>query len=462
MTDHDKSLIRTVALNDLSIRAARPIDGRQTEYKLIGRATEGGKKRTESVAGLTLRVEPSGKGAYYFRYRTSGGRKRVRLGSRDVISWTEALEKAKAFAVSVDQGDDPRAVQVAAQESPPLRDAWEDRKKDNDRAKGSDKRAANTMTNYEEAMRRVIFPVLGDVPVAKITREQIGVVLQKARANFPESIIHNARAGIGNLFKWLGRIGYVQADTARLVRTLHGIRKAEKRGRAPVAGELGRIWNHCGTIIADNSAKRTTRQLATALRLMVLIPQRNSEVLGARIDEFHDLDGDKPTWRIAASRMKVKERDQSLALSREAVAVVKSALAQGDKDRTHLFPSRDDPNQPFRYTSASAFMADVRKALKIDGLRIHDFRRGWNNWAIMARVDKDIRDRVLHHASADTTDSHYTTVDYAELTRGPMQSWADHVMAEGHVTTITGGGSAAKVVAGDADKVVALASRRKA
>jgi integrase len=413
--------IAPLAANDLAIKAAKPAvkDGKasQVEYRIDG------------VSGLTLRVEASGKAAFYMRYVANGATKRVRIGGREAMTWKDARSKALALASSVDQGEDPRAVQAAAQESPALRDAWEDRKKDNERAKGSDKRAASTFVSYDEAMKRVVFPVLGDVPVAKITREQLGVVLQKAKGKFTESIVHNARAGVGNLFKWLGRIGYVQADTARLVRTLHGIRKSETRDRTPTAEELGKLWNQCGVMIADNAAKHTTRQLATALRLMILVPQRNSEVLQAQLSEFHDLDGDKPVWRIAKARMKVKERDQSLALSREAVAVVKAAIAQGEKDRVHLFPSRDDPSKPFRYTSASAFMERLRNTLDIDGLNIHDFRRGWNDWAIGARVDKDVRDRVLHHASADVTDRNYTTVDYAELTRGGMQGWADHVLA---------------------------------
>jgi integrase len=73
-------------------------------------------------------------------------------------------------------------------------------------------------------------------------------------------------------------------------------------------------------------------------------------------------------------------------------------------------------------------MARVCEVVGIEGLTIHDFRRGWNDWAVVARVDKDIRDRVLHHASAGVTETNYTTVDYAELTREPMQAWSAYVV----------------------------------
>lgn len=47
------------------------------------------------------------------------------------------------------------------------------------------------------------------------------------------------------------------------------------------------------------------------------------EIRGATWDEFHDLDGDAPIWRIPAARMKAK-RAHDVPLSRQAVEVLRS------------------------------------------------------------------------------------------------------------------------------------------
>lgn len=60
------------------------------------------------------------------------------------------------------------------------------------------------------------------------------------------------------------------------------------------------------------------------------------EIRGATWDEFHDLDGDAPIWRIPAARMKAK-RAHDVPLSRQAVEVLRE-LRGYTGDGEYLFP----------------------------------------------------------------------------------------------------------------------------
>lgn len=81
-------------------------------------------------------------------------------------------------------------------------------------------------------------------------------------------------------------------------------------------------------IAAEEDYARPITQLA--LRLLALTAVRPSELRGARWDEFEDLNGKLPLWRIPASRMKGdldrKEElngDHLVPLTVQAVAVLR-------------------------------------------------------------------------------------------------------------------------------------------
>jgi integrase len=85
-------------------------------------------------------------------------------------------------------------------------------------------------------------------------------------------------------------------------------------------------------LLVDCEAERCRAPTKFALRLLALTAVRPNEIHGARWEEFEDLDGPEPLWRIPAWRMKGDlerkadpDGDHLVPLAPQAVAIVKAA-----------------------------------------------------------------------------------------------------------------------------------------
>jgi len=108
-----------LSLNHQAVRTAKAIDGRQTEFNIIGQR------------GLKLLVMPTGVGSFVFRYDVRVGNKRVQrkvtLGNRDAMDLGTARRKADELRRAVENGADPIAVQKAKASALTLRQLFEER-----------------------------------------------------------------------------------------------------------------------------------------------------------------------------------------------------------------------------------------------------------------------------------------------------------------------------------------------
>src|SRR3546814_2451725 len=105
-------------------------------------------------------------------------------------------------------------------------------------------------------------------------------------------------------------------------------------------------------LLIDCEAQRTRAGTKFALRLLALTAVRPGELRGARWEEFEDLDGPEPLWRIPAARMKGDEvrkleeaGDHLVPLSRQSVEVLR-ALRQLSGHLALLFPRRPEGHRP--------------------------------------------------------------------------------------------------------------------
>ncbi len=79
------------------VLTAKAVDGLQAQTKRY-------KVSDSKVTGLFVRVEPTGRKAYYCYYRVNGKATQVKLGSTIVLSLKDAREKAIAVLSKANDG----------------------------------------------------------------------------------------------------------------------------------------------------------------------------------------------------------------------------------------------------------------------------------------------------------------------------------------------------------------------
>jgi integrase len=79
--------------------------------------------------------------------------------------------------------------------------------------------------------------------------------------------------------------------------------------------------------------------------------------------------------------------------------------------------------------SVSRAMARLCKKIKLEDVRVHDFRKCITTWLAERGVAKEVRKHILHHCPEDVTDAHYDFATLQGPVRSALQAWADHICA---------------------------------
>jgi integrase len=391
----------------------------------VAKASLRGEKQTEwridGVRGLILVITEGGIATYLYRYQVNQGDKRkfrtIKLGRRDAITLHDAKKACEDHRREVEKGTDVVLELATRAAALTLRQLFEERKEKEGR------RAASTMKGYEDVLERDVFPILGDIPAADITAEQIVGVLAPIEDR-SKSLAHRARSALGSTYRFGLKRRLVKANPTAGLGFIH---VSKPRKRVLKDDEVRSIWD------ALERGVVMSARMGLLLKLCLLTGQRESECAGAQLGEF-TLGTSNPRWVIPGRRMKRKERDQYVPLTPEAVAVIEAAKNLGTT-KGYLFPADVDkvktgkkPRTPhMNRESVSRAMARLTAELKIDDAHGHDFRKALTTWIRENGHSKDVSDLILHYASGNVTGSHY---DFAVLdgpVRKALQDWAKHV-----------------------------------
>jgi len=391
---------KTLAANDLAIKAAKPRAGKATEYRI------------EGIDRLALRVEASGSASFWMRFSVAGKDKRMRIGKRGVNSWAEVKAKAAKINATIEAGGDPHEIAVAASGETTMGQLWEAWKD----AHKPPRRSEKTVAYYEQALKTYVWPrrnppigrdeLAGDVTAIRVAA-LVRKVSEKSKARG-----HAVRSALSTMFAF-GYPDLVSHNPVKDVKGPGAKGDRETRDRVPTADEIGAIWN------ALEDGEGLERRTILAMKLLLITGQRNSMVAEARVDELTTLEAANPVWRIGKERMK-KSREQHVPLSPLAAQLFKDALAVKRSDELVFDYDKDTIGHAMR---------KVCRDLKIKDLRVHDFRRGLNTWCGEHGISYDVRKRLMAH---DLPDVNSRTYNFA-LMQGPMREalerWSDYVVA---------------------------------
>jgi integrase len=320
-----------------------------------------------ATVGLCLRVGANTKTwMYRYSWPKSGPRRWLKLGTYPATSLALARDKAREAREALERKEDPG---VALAPPATIRAVCEDY---------IDCETGKLRSGVIRAqrMRRLIYPVLGDRPIAEVGRGEINKWLKgiaartERRGASGTATAHQALSFLSRVMNWYA----LQSDDFRSP-IVPGMspHKLVARARVLTDDEIRSIWQATG----DGSA------FGRMVRFLLLSACRRDEARNLTGSELSGTD-----WALPALRNKV-----GVELLRPLPPL---ALAQINGHSTGPFIfSNDDGASPLRNMDWPK--AQLDKASGVAGWTLHDLRRTARSLMSRAGVQSDHAEMVLGH-----------------------------------------------------------------
>jgi integrase len=356
---------------------------------------------------LFLNIAPGGSKSWIQRLAIDGKRHDIGLGGFPLVTLREAREAAFENRRLARRGGDPLAAKRRTR-APTFREAAE-RTFEANRARW---RNNKTTSNWLRGMAKRVLPVLGEMRVDAIGREDVLRILTPIWTDKPE-IARKLRGRIRAVLAWAQAHGHVEHNVAgeAIDGALPAMPAVKTHFRALPHPEVAAALDTIATSRASVSAR-------ACLRFVVLTACRSGE---ARLATWNEIDMEARTWRVPASRMK-GGAEHRVALSEAALAVLESVRPL--RDRSDLaFPS---PTRPGKTLSDMT----LTKVLRVTGLAgratVHGFRSSFRDWCADTGKPREIAEAALAHTVGGVEGAYFRSDLFARRRR-LMDQWAQYV-----------------------------------
>jgi integrase len=409
-----------MATNNLTDAALRALKPQAAPYKV------------SDGEGLHILVQPNGAKLWRVAYRFVGKQKTLALGAYPLVGLADARAGRSAAKALLQRGKDPTAERrVERQKVVAQAMTVESRTFAAVAGRWFAARKASWVTGYADRVwSRVEHDLnahFGHVDIAEIDSSTVLTTLRKIQARDALEMAHRVKNYAREIFRFARSERLITVDpTDELERAL--ARPAPKKRRAALkARDLPAFLRHLDVYDGE---KRT--KLALTLTMLTFV--RTSEIRFARWQEFEQLDGLEPLWRIPAERMKMRN-EHLVPLSAQAVAVVK-ALKALEGASPLLFPAATKSEVMSENTMIFALyrMGYHTKAT------VHGFRGTASTILNENGFNRDWIERQLAHVEQDEVRAAYNTAQWLPQRRDMMTWWANYLDMQRHspITTADG------------------------
>ena len=359
---------------------------------------------------LYLRVSPTGGKSWIQRLVINDQRQDIGLGGYPVISLDDAKAEALANRQRLREGIDPLTEKNKVR-TPTFREAAEKTFQANKTRWRSDKTAAN----WTRGMVRYAFPVIGNIRVDQVGREQVLRILNGIWKDKPEAA-RKLRQRIRTVFSWCHAHGFIEHNPA-------GEMIDGGLQRMPAVKSNFRSLPYREVAEALETVEATDASLAVKLcfRFLVLTAARSGEARGAT---WAEIDLSEKEWRIPANRMKA-HKEHRVPLSDAALAVLDQAMVLRD-DSDLVFPS---PQKPGAQLSDMTLTKILRTTGLADKATIHGFRSSFRDWGADTGKPREVCELALAHKIPGVEGAYFRSDLYTRR-KLSMTQWADFVTTE--------------------------------
>jgi integrase len=336
--------------------------------------------------GLYVIVQPSGKKSFAVRYRYNGKPRKLTLAGG--LTLKAARKLASDALYDVEQGRDP------AQAKKETRAKTKAAKANTVRALCENylsREAGKLRTGQQRkrALERLVYPEIGDVPLADLKRSHIVGLLDKIEDENGAKMADLTLAYVRKIFNW--HASRVDDFVSPVVRSMSRYNAAANRGTRKLSDdELRKLW------VATEPNEEEPQPFHALVRFLLLTGARRAE---AQKMTRAEIDGSD--WTLPAARNKVNVdlvRPLSKAAQRtlESVPIVNSGALVFSHDGRH----------PIALTLPRK---RLEAATGVTGWRLHDLRRTSRTLLSKAGIPPDHAEQCLGHllpAMRATYDKH--------------------------------------------------------
>ena len=368
-----------------------------------------------SVAGLGVRVFPSGAKAFVLSYRVGGRKRLATLARCSEISLKAARERAGAELVRIREGEaDPLRRRQEAREAPTVAEFVAQFFEVEAPARIKRGRMkAGTVEVYAWQANKHILPSIGKLRVEDVTRADI----EKMVARLPGPSRNRVLALASRLFT-LAETWELRAPGSNPTRKVERARE-EARDRTLSTAELGALAK------ALSEAEPRSPANVAALRFAAVTGLRIGEVLAIRWEHV-----DFESGRLLLPDTKTGRRRHDLPSA--ALAILAALPRMGDWTFTN------NGTSPATYKRVRETFARVAAAAGLEDVRVHDLRRTVMTRAALAGVGAHVLRDLLGHRDTTMADRYIRSLD------SPVREAREQIGAD--IAAAMGGGDGAEIV----------------
>lgn len=361
-----------------------------------------------SVAGLALKITPSGAKHWVLRIVHQGKRRDFGLGGYPSVSLATAREQSRLLRVAgPNKVTEQQPPTLPEQRSPLFSEAAECYVTTYSPS-WRNKKHAQQWTN---TLRTYVYPVIGGMRLSDIATEDILKVLRPIWHSKTETA-SRVRGRIEQVLAWGHAQGYCEAKNParwqglldKLLPNPHKI-APHRHHRAIHFDEIQPFYNNL---------RNQPGVAPRALEMVLLTAARSGEVRGMRWEE---IDHGSAVWTVPASRMK-SGRQHRVPLSRAATDLL-ARMLEGQECREGLVFKSKRGGQ-----LSDMSLTAVMRRMTVDAVP-HGFRSTFRDW-VAERTDypNELAEMALAHVISNKTEAAYRRGDMLKRRRELMNEWA--------------------------------------
>jgi integrase len=393
--------------------------------RTVDAASEPGTIWDGDLPGFGLRVTKGGAKSYVLKYRLHNRQRWYTIGQHGHPkagggTWTPRVARDEAVSLlgRVKEGVDPAGEVAADRRSETIKEFH--KRYLSDHAEAHNK--ASSVKETKRLLAKHVVPELGHIKVKDLSRSDV-VRFHLSLKKTPY-LANRCLALVSNMLAKAEQWG-VRADGSAPCRSITKFKEA-KRERFLSAKETNALGN---ALKAAGEAKANSHALAI-IRLLAFTGARRNEIESLK---WSEVDLARNVLRLEDSKTGAKV----IPLAPAAKLIL--AEAPHIEGSPYVFPAVSGEGH---YQGIGKVWRAVRKAAKLEDVRLHDLRHTFASYGAAGGLSLHIIGKLLGHSQAATTQR------YAHLADDPVQRAADQI-----------GGAIAAAMAGESEKMPGTVER---